>query len=421
MIETLSLSNGLTLRVFRDSRFKQGCLSIQFVTPMDADTAAGNALIPAVLLRGTRDYPDMRAITSYLDSLYGAAVSPMVRRVGDYQAVGFYCAFMDDRFALDGDRVLAPVVNFLGKLLLESPLENGGFLPEFVESEKKNQISAIESEGNDKRVYAVRQTMQAVCKDDSFAIPRLGTVEAIAAITPRSLRARYDALLKSAPVEIFYVGSSSAAQIAALLEPVFAGLSRDVQPLPPQTGLSGYACADLEEAQEVSQGKLCMSFVTPVTVASPDFAAMQVMNILYGGGMTSKLFVNVREKQSLCYSISSSYYSAKGLILVSAGIDFDKEALTRAEIAAQLQACRDGDITDAELESAKKALISGLRSAHDSPSAIEGYYQTGFLSGMLRTTQAHIAAVEAVTREDVAAMARSLTPAATYFLKGVRA
>lgn len=421
MIQTLTVSEGVTLHAFHDTRFKQSCMSIQFVAPMDAATAAENALIPAVLLQGTAKHPTLRAITEHLDSLYGASVSPMVRRVGDHQAVGLYCAFMEDRFALDGDKVLAPMTDFLREILLDSPLEDGHFLESFVKLEKKNQISAIESEGNDKRHYAVTKTLKALCEGDSFAIPRMGTAESVAAITAEGLYRQYQTLLTSAPVEIFYVGSRQAPEIAELVKPIFAGLNRHAVPLPAQTGLNAYHSGDFSETQEVAQGKLCMSFVTPVTNHDEKFAAMQVMNVLYGGGMTSKLFMNVREKQSLCYSISSSYYSAKGIILVNAGIDFDKEELTRREILKELSQIAEGNITDAELTAAKAALISGLRGAHDSPSSIEGYYEVAFLSGLSRTTADHIKAVEGVTKEDVAEMAASLRSAATFFLKGDKA
>ena len=134
MIQTSIISPGVTLRYVRDSRFKQGCLSFQLVRPMRKEEAAQNAILPAVLLRGTRKSPDLRAVTQRLDELYGAAVSPLVRRVGDYQTTGLYCGFMDDRFALPGDRVLEPMLDFLRELLLESPLENGHFLSDVVES-----------------------------------------------------------------------------------------------------------------------------------------------------------------------------------------------------------------------------------------------------------------------------------------------
>lgn len=418
MIQTLSLSPGVTLRCCRETRFKQGCLSFQLVRPMDKAEAAKNALIPTVLLRGTKRHPDLRAITQRLDSLYGASISPLVRRVGDYQTTGVYCGFMDDRFALPEDAVLSPMLEFLGEIFLESPLENGGFLPEFVESEKKNLIATIESDLNDKRAYAMSQLLKKLCSADSYGLPRLGEKEDVDGIDAQDLYRHYQQILRHSPIEIFYVGFAQPEAVAAGLAPLLEKLDRAPLPLAPQTGLRLGPGSDTVETMEVSQGKLCMGFVTPITNRMPQFPAMQVMNTIFGAGMTSKLFLNVREKLSLCYSIGSGYYGSKGILTVSAGIDFDKEDLTRREILAQLEACKVGQLTAGELTAAKEAILSSLRSTHDSPGAIEGYYATAALSGMELSPAAYITAVEAVTAEDVTRAAATVELHSTYFLKG---
>lgn len=418
MIETSNLFPGVTLRTCRDTRFKQGCLSIQLVRQMDRAESAMNALLPSVLLRGTNRCPNLRAITEYLDELYGASVSAVVRRVGDYQTTGLYCSFMDDRFALPGDRVLAPITAFLEELLLDSPLENGAFLPAFVESEKKNLIATIESELNDKRIYAMNRLLRVMCQGDTFGLPRLGEKEQVAVITPEDLYAHYHKILRTSPIEIFYVGSAEASDLAALLMPMLQKLPREVFSLQPQTGFAPCEGSDEVEIMDVSQGKLCMGFTTPITNRCPEFPAMQVMNTILGAGMTSKLFVNVREKMSLCYSIGSGYYGTKGILTVSAGIDFDKEAVTRQEVLRQLQLCREGQITEAELESARQAILSSLRATHDSPSSIEGYYATAALSGMGMTPEEYMTAVQQVTLDHVVSAANTLKLHTTYFLKG---
>ena len=418
MIETISLNQNITLRCCRDSRFKQGCLSFQLVRPMAAGEAAKNALIPAVLLRGTRVHPSLRAITERLDELYGAAVSPLVRRVGDYQTVGLYCGFMDDRFALPGDRVLEPMIDFLAELLLDSPLEAGGFLSSFVESEKRNLIATIESELNDKRAYAMGRMLKSMCREDTFGLPRLGEKEQVAAIDPQELYRHYRQILRTAPIQIFYVGSAESSQVAKSLEPLLAKLERQPESLPCQTGFHSCEGRDEVEIMEISQGKLCMGFVTPITNRDPGFSAMQLLNAIFGAGMTSKLFVNVREKMSLCYFVGSGYYGSKGIVTVAAGIDFDKEAITRREILRQLQLCKDGDITPEELTAAKEAILSSLRATHDAPGSIEAYYATAALSGMNMTTAEYMAAVESVTLEQVIAAANTVQLHTTYFLKG---
>ena len=421
MIQTLELLPGVTLRSIRDQRFKHGCLSIQLVRPMCTEEAALNALLPAVLLRGCRAYPDLRAITLRLDELYGASVGTLARRVGDYQTTGLYCSFMEDRFAMDGDAILAPMVEFARQLLLEPVLEADAFRAEYVHSEKKNLIATIEAQRNDKRAYAMEQMIRYMCRGDSFGISRLGEKEQVAQITPHSLYAHYRKILENSRIEIFYVGAAEQAAVAQLLKAVFEPIQRNYVNLPEQTAFCGGDGGTYTEQMEVSQGKLCMGFTTPVTIRDTDFVAMQLLNLVLGGDMTSKLFLRLREQMSLCYAISSGYYGSKGILTVSAGIDSHKQDTVQQEILAQLEACCRGEITGEELTAAKEALRSGLLAVHDSPGAMEGYYANAALSGLGLSPAEYMQAVEKTTLQQVAQAARTLRLHTVYFLKGVTA
>ena len=300
MIQITQISPGGTLRCYKDTRFKQGLITTQLLRPMDWDEAATNALLPAVLLRGTGKHPDLRAITMHLDDLYGASMGDLVRRIGDYQAIGLACSFTEDRFALPGDRIMEPVVDFLRELLLEPATEGGVFRREFVESEKKNRIADIESEFNDKRLYAASSLMKLMCREDSFGIPRLGEKEHVAAITAASAYDQYQMLLKTSPVELFYVGSWEPEAVAELLRPLFEGVCRQPVVLPPQTPFRDGGRREKRQECHATQSILNMGFVTPVTNTQADHAAMRVLNVIFGAGMTSKLVQNIREKMSLC-------------------------------------------------------------------------------------------------------------------------
>ncbi len=419
MIEVFELFPGVTLRFFADSRFKQGCLSFQLVRPMVAEETAMNALLPTVLLRGTKKYPDLRAITLHLDDLYGASVSALVRRVGDYQTTGLYCSFMEDRYAMDGDEILAPMVDFLRQLLLEPVLEDGGFCAEFVESEKKNLISTIESELNDKRVYASAQLLKTMCPQDTFGIPRLGDRAGVEKVDAKSLYRHYQRILRESRIDLFYVGSAAPEKIIPLLKTMLAGIDRCYVNLPPQTAFHDAGGQHAREKMDITQSKLCMGFTTPITNRIRDFAAMQLLNTIFGAGMTSKLFMNVREKMSLCYSIGSGYYSTKGIVTVSAGIDAEQEETVRREVLRQLQLCKDGEITGEELTAAREAVLSGLRTVHDSPSAIEGYHSTAAISGLCLELEAYRQAISAVQIADVVTAAKTVELHSSFFLQGV--
>lgn len=419
MLKTIALLPGITLRCFSDDRFKQGCLSVQFIRPMCREEAALNALLPAVLLRGTVSAPDLRDITLRLDDLYGASVGALVRRVGDYQTTGLYCGFIDDKYALSGDRILEPMIRFLGQLLLEPLLDEGVFCEDYVEGEKINLISTIESQLNNKQAYANAQMLKCMCKKDSYGIPRLGEKEQVACITKEALYGHYRQVLRQSPVEMFYVGSAQPDRVAQLLRQLFEKTERTPVALPAQTPFRDGGGCEKTEAMEVAQGKLAMGFVSEITIRDPRFAAMQLCNTVFGSGMTSKLFMQVREKLSLCYDISSGYHGAKGLMTVSAGIDVKDVEQVRGEVMEQLAACVSGDITMQELTAAKQALLSSLRGIHDSPGSIENYYATAALSGLNMTPAEYYSAIEQVTLEQVAEAAATVRLHTVYFLKGV--
>ena len=420
MVKTFSLMPGVTLRCFPDQRFHQGCLSFQFLRFMDREETAMNALFPAVLLRGCRDHPNLRAITQKLDDLYGASVDTLIRRIGDYQSVGLYCNFMEDRFALSGDRVLEPMLDFLGQLMFDPVVEDGGFNREFVESEKRNLITALQTEKNDKRAYAAAQMLRKMCAADTFGIPRLGEESQVAAITPEGLWAHYQKVLKTSPVEVFYVGSADPETVAQKVTAMLS-FERNVLPLPRQTAFRDGGGGEYTETMNITQGKLSMGFVTSITNQDPRFATMQVLNALFGAGMTSKLFMNVREKMSLCYHIGSGYYGSKGIMTVSAGIDCDKEQAVKAEVLAQLDACKRGEISAEELNAAKEAVLSSLRGIYDSPGSIEGFFSVRAIGGLTLTVDQYREAVEKVTAEAVTEAAKTVQLHTSYFLKGVEA
>ncbi len=419
MIYTIPIAPGITLRCFPDDRFKQACMSIQLLRPVCRQEAGLNALLPSVLLRGCESAPDIRAIARRSDDLYGASIGGCVRRVGDWQTTGLSCGFVEDRFCLSGDQIMKPMTAMLRDLLLRPVLENGVFRQDFVETERKSLILTIESEINDKRSYAQSQLMRKMCSADSYAIPRLGEKEAVERITAEDLYAHYRRILKESPIEVNYVGSMKPAAVAELVTEMFRDVERDYVNLPDQTPFRDGGGGEYTEQMDVTQGKLAMGFVSPIWDGDDRVMALRLLNIIFGAGMTSKLFMNVREKRALCYDIGSGYNSAKGLLTVNAGIDCDKVTETRQEVMNQLAACQNGHITAEELDAAKQYLCSSLRAVYDSTGAIEYFYSMENLSVHPMTPEGLMAAVEQTTLDDVVAAARTLRLHTVYFLEGV--
>lgn len=410
------------LHTVRTDRFKSGCLSISLLRPLRQEEAAMNALLPSVLLRGCAACTDMRQISQALDSMYGAGLGPLVRKSGQIQTTGFYLSFLEERFALDGGKVLRPLLELLRSVLLEPVTAGGAFLSAYVEGEKQNLINTIEADLNDKRVYAARKMSKLLYEGSPCGISRLGEPEQIQAITPEGLFQHYREILRNSEILLFYCGMEQPETVAGLLRDTLSGIPRETpQPLSFAALTRRNVLRRAEEAMAVTQSKLALGFSTGCTSRDPGFVPMMVFHALYGAGATSKLFQNVRERMSLCYYASSSIYAASGAMAVSSGVEDCNYETAREEILRQLACCQAGEITKDELEAAQRAIRTGLEAIQDSPGQMEDFHSFGTLSGLPLSWEEYHRAVQDVTVEQVAEAAARVHLEAEFYLKGVGA
>ena len=412
---------GVYLTAVQSDKFKTGCFSLNLLRPMKKEEAAANALIPSVLLRGSETCPDIASISAKLDELYGASVGTLVRKKGEVQLVGFYCDYVQDEYV--DEPVFAPVMAFLAELLLNPRLENGAFPEAVVDREKLNLENAMLSRINDKRTYAASQLIRTMCAGQPYGIPRIGEPEDLKNITAKSLYAHYRDLLATSRVELFYMGSLSPAAVTKVLQTVLAELPRAEVFVPVGTTPAPAARPVQEKTErlDVTQGKLSLGFFTDITAKDPRYPALVLAATVFGGGATSKLFTNVREKMSLCYYASASFEKFKGVLSVSSGVEFSKLETAKTEILRQLEACKAGDITDDELESARGYLVSDLKIAMDSPGRLDDYYMGQILLEQDGTMEDLASAIARVTKQEAADAIQALRLDTIYALEGVTA
>lgn len=412
---------GVHLTAVHTEKFKSCVLGASFLAPLDRTTAACNALVPSVLHRGTQEHPDMESLSSALDELYGGSIEPVVRTRGETQCVGFLGSFLDDAYTLDGSAILEKAAGLLGELLLRPCTEQGVFRRDYTDSERQNLIDRIRAQVNDKRSYALLRLKREMCAGEPFGVDRLGDESSARAITPESLWARYQDLLRTAPMELYYCGSAKPERVADALRAALSQLPTDGVRAPLSRPAAKEAPAqprEVVESLDVTQGKLTMGLRTGSTVWSEDYPALLLANAIFGGTTTSRLFLHVREKLSLCYYASSQLEKLKGVMLVSSGVEFDKVGEARAEILSQLEACRKGAFEDWELEGARRSVVSALHSAMDAQARLEDFWLGQAVAGLTEDPEALARRVEEVTREQVVAAFSSLQLDTIYFLKG---
>ena len=410
------LMPGVYLNYVHATKFKTGLLSAQLITPLDEKTVAPGALTPAVLHRGTTRYPDMRSLSTALDLLYGASAAHTARKKGENQCLGFIAGFIDDKYALGGERLLEPMAEMLGELLLDPVTKNGRFLSDYVDSEKSNLIDTIRSVRDDKRDWADKRLLEEMCRSERYGIPLLGTENGVRRCNNQTLYRFYRSLLETAQLELFYCGSAEMSRVEDALARPFAALPRGVivPPVPAVRRSAPESPRYITERMDVTQGKLAMG----LRAESRDIPALMYVNLLFGGYSNSKLFLNVREKLSLCYYASSAYHRSKNIITVSSGVEFDKFQLAHDEILAQLDAIRRGEIEQWELDGARGVMLSMLRQQQDSAGYQEDVALFQAATGIWTDDLALMAELQAVTPERIAEAAQSIRLDTVYFLTG---
>ena len=397
-------------------KFKTSYLSAQFVTPLRKETASLNALLPAVLHRGTMRCPDMIQLSAAMDRLYGAQIDFTIRKKSETQCIGFVASVIDDQYAPGGERLLEPTAKLLGEFLLDPVTRGGRFLSEYVESEKRNLIDGIRSIRNDKRDWADLRLMQEMCAKEPYGVRRLGDEESAAHINNIKLYDHAQHMMSTSRLELFYYGSAEQQRVIDALLDAFVLLPRGaVEDLPAPIRLAAPETPRIiTEEMDVTQGKLSMGFRTD----SDDVPAMIMANLLFGGSSNSKLFLNVREKLSLCYYASSSYARSKGIMTVSSGIETKNYDRAYAEILHQLEAVQKGEWEDWEIPGARSTILSSLAAMPDGQGAMENWFLGQNATGQNETPEEMARQLREVTPERIQRAAQSLRLDTVYFLKG---
>ncbi len=415
----INLADSVYLNVIETEKFKTNFISAEFFIPLRAETAAKAALLPSVLLRGTEKYPDMAALNKMFDYLYGSHISPRNYKLGETHVIGFSSYVLADKYALEPTPVLSQLLGVLEEVIFNPVTDGGVFSADYVETEKRNLCDRIKSQINNKNYYAVKRCRDEMCRGEAYAVSELGEVDDVMAITPESLYEFYKWLITSTRVELYFVGSTDTAALTSQLQDMFGRCANTTAPeLLTQVIRSAEKSKEVIEDQPVKQGKLSLGFRTGCTLSDRDYHVFAMFRELYGGSPSSKLFMNVRERLSLCYYCSAIAEAHKGIMIVSSGIEVSNKQKAQDEILRQLELTKAGEITEAELVAARNSLINGYRELYDDANSLKSWYTSRMLAGRDDSPEDAAAALQTVTAADIAEMAKRVTLDTVYFLNG---
>lgn len=417
----IDIKNGVKLNMIGTDRFKMSRLSISFVYDADELKSPLRKLMFSILMRGSQNYPSVAAINRALDDLYGSTVSFRCSADGDRHVFTFVCEMLDERYIYNNDNIdiLHGTLEILKDILLH-PLTDGGILKEeFIRGEKKNAADAIRSKANDQRAYSAEKCRRIMFRGEKCGISADGNEDMIYSFTPNQLTECHRHMFNDATVTCFYIGSKSEDIVKKEVNELFTDVkfSDEVR-----KGYTPYASTrDIifeNEEKAVAQSRLNIGMRMGVVMSDREYYAAGLFNEIFGGSSTSKLFMNVREKKSLCYYCSSVYMVSKGAIFVSCGTNADKRDAVYDEIMSQLDEMKIGNFTEEEISVAKKQMINSFKQVSDSPSGLDSYYFRRDMAGIGLTPSESIDMVKAVTREDIMNIAKRTVPDTVYFLGG---
>jgi len=407
-LETIILKQGIKLHILPDSKFKNFRAGVYMSTPLTRETAAKNAFVARIMRSGTKSFPDKRSINMRLEELYGASLFTGVEKMGERHVVKLWIDALADRY-IENESILQSVFDLLEEALLHPVFDSA-------EREKQALIDEIRATVNDKRKYALTRCVEEMCKSEPYGTPTYGREEDVLKLDGKIACEYHGRLINTAPIDIFVIGAFDKAAV-----------------LDECTKLSEKLCAREEkyadtcqkaapeqvnyvtDRENVTQGKLVIGYRVPADC--DNVYPLMVYNAVFGGGTSSKLFNNVREKLSLCYYASSIFYRKKGLIMVQAGIDFDKYQKTFDEIVVQSEDIKAGRISDEEFGGAVLGIVNALRSYKDDLGQLMSYYSAQ-IGEDITDIDEKIEKILSVKMEQIIQVARQISMDTVYFLSG---
>ncbi len=413
---TQNIAEGIRFCSVKTDKFKTCRVNISMAMPLDKNVSS-RAILPFMFSRRCAKYPDFTSLNRVLDELYGASISAGVLKRGEAQELSFSLTAIDDRFALDGDKVALECTKLLTEMIFE-PLTDGESFPEdIVEQEKRLLVEIIENEQNDKRRYAMLKCEEAMFSDEAYGINRFGTVDDVKALTPDAVYAAWRDVLEKATVQITMVSSMDAKPLIDLVKDKFSRIERNPVEIKTEF-ISGLPKPEyVSESMPLKQGKLVMGFRTGMRSEDDMMPAMKVAVDIFGGGTYSKLFSVVREKMSLCYYCSAALFNSKGIIMVQSGIEDANEEKAKNEIINQLRLTANGEFSDEDFSSSIKSLTDSILGNSDTPEEITAWYASQILRKELKTPENFADEIKSVDRAEVIRAAKTIMLDTVFMLK----
>lgn len=409
--------NGYRFHFVPTKKFKTLTIAAKLRAPLTADTITKRALLPYILRQATKSYPTRRDLQLKLDDLYGAVLSIGGTKKGEQHIISFRMEIANERYLPEGEEFIAEAVQLFEELLFQPYQEEGLFSEKVFLREKETLKQKIQAIKDDKIKYANMRLIDEMCEDEAFSLHVSGYESELETLSNKQLIDYYKTMIDEDAIDMYVVGDFEPAEMEAKLGRIFTKTRNEkVANLTTLTGKNPVAVKEIIENEPIQQAKLHIGYRTNTVYSDTDYPALQVFNGIFGGFPSSKLFINVREKNSLAYYASSQVESQKGLLFVFSGIAPEDYEKARDIIREQMDEMKAGNFTDDEIAEAKKMIIHYLREAMDSNYGLVEIFHQQHLSGVSMNLQDLFDRINAVTKEDILNVAAKIQEDTLYLL-----
>lgn len=405
----------------KSNKFKSSVISFSMTVPLTKEAVICDLLLSGLLRRGTESYPSMSDLNRSLDELYGSYVEIRSSLIGNNISLIITAEVLDNKYIPDGTDALGGVMDIVSDIILHPLLNTADFDKTVFLQEKRIIEDNIAAEKNNTRSYSVKRCAELLACDVSLAPTYSEMNELLKRISFEDVLAHYRRLVSSAYVDVFYIGATDPSVLGVQLDSTFSQLPENVEysEVTPLTAYNRSSFICDSEKMAVSQGKLALGFSTGVIMSKNDdsYYTALMLNEILGGSPSSKLFINVREKMSLCYYCASSFSIYTGAMMVSSGIDISNLETVKSAILHQIDEIKAGNITKAEINAARLSITNSYRQLYDSPFDLQSFYSGRALLGISDNIEDCIRKLSTVSVEDVTKLASRLSLDAMFYVE----
>ncbi|KXY86785.1 MULTISPECIES: EF-P 5-aminopentanol modification-associated protein YfmF [Bacillus] len=417
MEQQLHELGGLRVHIIPTDKYKTNTFVFRLKAPLNEETVTERALLPYVLQSATEKLPSVIRLRQYLEELYGSSLAVDVSKKGEDHIISIYVDIANEVYLHDAPPLFEKALSMLSDIVLHPATEGNGFLSSIVESEKRALLQRIEATYDDKMRYANERLIEEMCKVEPYRLSANGKKESVSSITNESLYRYYQKVLAEDEMDLYIIGdiSESAVDLVSKYFSISARPARERNVLLHKRNNEE---KEVVEKQELKQSKLHIGYRTFITYKDEDYFALQLFNGLFGGFSHSKLFVNVREKNSLAYYAASRFESHKGLLFVMSGIEAKNYEKAVEIIKEQMLAMQNGDFSEEEMHQTKSVIQNQILEAIDTPRGFVEMLYHGIISDRTRPVEEWLTGIESVTKEEIVKVAKNIELDTIYFLHG---